>query len=185
MFLKNPIPPSPDRRQTPRVRCGGVAKIISLPSEGLSVSGKVLNLSLGGCRLETVYTLPEGTRAEIILAVNAASIRVLGEVRAIRGPHGFGVKFLQVSGWGEDLLDEVIHELATVQALADLRRPLSPGGSSAFPPLLHRNGKICLANLVEADGECSSSERLIVDALDPGSSQVSAILNGEELDLFI
>ncbi len=187
MPFKNPIRPKSDRRQSPRVRCGGLAKIISLPSEGVSVSGKVLNLSLGGCGIETVSTLPKGTRAEIILRVNAASIRVLAEVRAARGPQGLGVKFLQVSGWGEYLLGELIHDLATAQSIANLRRAarrVSTAVPGTFPTLLHSNGAIGHLSLATAD-QLSSGEGSIADALNPASSQAAAILNGEELDLFI
>jgi hypothetical protein len=115
-------PYSPDRRQGPRVRFGGLAKIISLPSQGLYVPGKVVNLSLGGCGIETVSPLPAGTRAEFVLHENAASIRALGEVRESRGRNVVGVEFLLVSACGQYLLEDLIRQLVREQAIAALRK---------------------------------------------------------------
>jgi hypothetical protein len=103
-----------------------LAKIISLPSEGLYLPGKVLNLSVGGCGIQTVSSLPAGTRAEIILHVNAASIRALGEIRAPRGPNVVGVEFLMVSAGAKYLLEDLILQLVREQATAALRKKSLP-----------------------------------------------------------
>jgi len=121
-------PPFPERRQTPRVRCGGQARVISLPSEGLTVPGRIVNLSLGGCGIQTVVPLCAGSRAEILLRVNATSLRVVGEVQSLRAPFQVGIEFLLLSSCGKELLAELLRELAKQQAMATLhsasRRPL-------------------------------------------------------------
>lgn len=122
MPTKSQTPPESDRRHGTRVRCGGLAKIVPLPSQGLFVPGKILNLSEGGCGVELVLSLPVGTRAEFVLHVNAASIRVLGEIREPRGANVVGVEFVRVSAGGKYLLDDLIQHLLREQALAALRK---------------------------------------------------------------
>ncbi len=107
-----------DRRRSPRVNCAGLAKIISLPSDGLTGPAKVLNLSLGGCGIETDFPLKSGTRAEILLQVNGSSFRATCQVRALRAPHGIGLEFVHLSTLGQDMLKELIRELARQRAIA-------------------------------------------------------------------
>ena len=73
------------RPRNPRFRCGGVAKISLLPSNGLFLSGKILDLSLGGCCVDTPVPIECGARAEIVVHVNSSSFRAVGEVRGIPG----------------------------------------------------------------------------------------------------
>ena len=56
-------------------------------------------------------------RAEIVVRVNAASFRAVGEVRAIRGGSGVGVEFVHLSKGGKDLLADLVAELAKLQAV--------------------------------------------------------------------
>ena len=201
MPLPNPVPQKVDRRQSPRVRCGGLARIVSLPSEGMAVPGKILNLSLGGCGIETPFPVPSGTRAEILLRVNAASIRVIGEVQDPRGPRGVGIEFLLLSGYGKNLLQDVIRELARQQAIAAIAHAArrQPDLEAIRPrPLLlaasySRGGS--LVTLEEAGTkrhtiEPPVTEHLTIqsptsDVVDAQLTNDSRILRAEELDLFI
>jgi hypothetical protein len=45
-----------------RFRCGGVATISLLPSSGLFLSGKILDLNLGGCCVDTPVPIECGAR---------------------------------------------------------------------------------------------------------------------------
>jgi len=85
-----------DRRRSARFSCSGDAKISRLPSDGSILPGKIVDLSLGGCCVDTTLPIRCGVRAEIVVRVNAASFRALGEVRAIRGPSGSGMEFVQL-----------------------------------------------------------------------------------------
>jgi len=168
-----------DRRRSPRVSCGGVAKIISLPSNGLTVPGKVLNLSLGGCGIETDFPLKSGTRAEILLNVNGSSFRAACQVRALRAPHGIGLEFLHMSALGQDMLKELIRELARQRAIASTLRM---GRRTPDPKQWNvRRTELSIANLPiigsAADSQDSEGNSLLVD-------RVSLILD-RELDLFI
>lgn len=105
-----------DRRRSRRFTCGGEAKISLLPSDGIFLPGKILDLSLHGCRVDTTLPIDYGTRAEILLRINASSIRAVGEVRAIRGGFGAGIEFVHLSNTGKDMLAGLIQELARLRA---------------------------------------------------------------------
>ena len=108
--------PDQDRRRSARFACGGDAKISCLPSDGVFLPGKILDLSFHGCRIDTTVPIDNGVRAEIVLRVNATSFRAVGEVRALRGGSGTGIEFVQLSASGKDMLADVIKQLAKVQA---------------------------------------------------------------------
>ncbi len=106
-----------DRRHSPRFKCGGEAKISRLPSDGIFVPGKIFDLSLGGCCIDTTLPIDCGVRAEIVVRVNAASFRAVGEVRAIRSRFGAGIEFVHLSAGGKHTLADLVTELARLQAV--------------------------------------------------------------------
>ena len=179
-----------DRRQSPRIRCSGSANIVSLPSEGLVVPGRVLNLSRGGCSIETVSPLSPGTRAEILLHVNSASIRVVGEVRALRDACVLGVQFLLLSAGGKDILEELIQELARQRAIANLNGarllPDSEAVPQMRPTLLNQSRSIAgtLVTLEKAEMKAVTFERPTLDAAHPVTTN-RIVFDSEEIDLFI
>jgi len=105
-----------DRRRSPRFSCGGYAKIDCLPSKGIFVPGKILDLSLDGCCIDTPLPMDCGARAEIVVRVNTATFRALGEVREIRGQSRAGMEFVRLSAGGKGVLADLIAELAKLQA---------------------------------------------------------------------
>lgn len=109
--------PTKDRRRSPRFSCGGSAEIICLPSTGIIVPGTIRDLSLHGCWVDTSLPIECGARAEVVLRVNSASFRALGEVRAIRGQSGSGVEFVRLSANGKDMLADLVTDLARLQAI--------------------------------------------------------------------
>lgn len=168
-----------DRRRSRRFTCGGDAKISRLPSDGIFLPGKILDLSLGGCCLDTTLPIHCGVRAEIVVRVNAASFRAVGEVRAIRGGSGVGVEFVHLSSGGKDMLAELVAELARLQAVMNklrsarrktdtqsFRRQLEDGRRQAamlserFPFL----GTILPGENPESDHAASDDRALIVEA---------------------
>ena len=106
-----------DRRRSTRFKCGGDAKISRLPSDGIFVPGKIFDLSLGGCCVDTTLPIDFGVRTEIVVRVNAASFRAVGEVRAIRGRSGAGIEFVHLSAGGKHMLADLVTELARLQAV--------------------------------------------------------------------
>jgi PilZ domain len=106
-----------DRRRSPRFTCGGHAEINCLPSTGILLPAAIRDLSLHGCWVDTSRPIDCGARAEIVVRVNAASFRAVGEVRAIRGRAGAGLEFVHLSAGGKDMLTDLIADLARMQAL--------------------------------------------------------------------
>jgi hypothetical protein len=162
-----------------------------LPSEGMIVPGRVLDLSLGGCGIETGLTLPAGTRAEILLRVNAASIRVVGQVHTPRRPSVIGVEFVLVSAGGKHMLAELIRELARQQAIAILRG----GRRQHHPEAPHEPGRVLLSETNSVTGSLVRFEKPqpkhvsidppTIEADSTFATNVQRILHGDELDLFI
>ncbi len=111
-----------DRRRSTRFSCGGDAKLTRLPSNGIILPGKIRDLSLHGCLIDTTLPIDCGVRAEIVVRVNAASFRAVGEVKAIRGGSGAGMEFVHLSAVGKDRLSDVIAELARLQAVMNKLR---------------------------------------------------------------
>ena len=167
----------------------------------MAVPGKILNLSLGGCGIETPFPVPSGTRAEVLLRVNAASIRVIGEVQDPRGPRGVGIQFLLLSGYGKNLLQDLIRELARQQAIAAIantaRRQSDLETNRPRPLLLGASYSIggSLVTLEEAGTKRPAIEPPVIEhptihnptigVVDAPLTNDSRILRVEELDLFI
>ncbi len=119
-----------DRRRSTRFTCGGDAKISRLPSGGIFLPGKIRDLSIGGCCVDTTLPIARGARAELVVRVNAASFRAVGEVRAIRGHSGACLEFVLLSAGGKGVLSDLVTELARLQAVMNdikaTRREIDP-----------------------------------------------------------
>lgn len=166
-----------DRRHSPRFKCGGEAKISRLPSDGIFVPGKIFDLSLGGCCIDTTLPIDFGVRTEIIVRVNAASFRAVGEVRAMRSRFGAGIEFVHLSAGGKHTLADLVTELARLQAVMNklkaarreinaesFRKPLEEGKHQAamlserfsfLETILH--GESCRENSGESTRESTES----------------------------
>jgi hypothetical protein len=116
-----------DRRRSPRFACSGEAKIVRLPSNGLLIPGRMRDLSLGGCCVETASVLDCGARTEIVVRINSASFRAVSQVKAIRNRFGVGMEFVRLSARGKDMLAELVEELARWQALLNQLRSARRG----------------------------------------------------------
>jgi hypothetical protein len=168
-----------DRRRSPRFSCGGQAKIVRLPSDGIFLPGKIIDLSLGGCYVDTTLPIDCGVRAEIMVHVNAASFRAIGEVKAIRGRSGASMEFVHLSAGGKDMLADLIDELAKLQAamnkLKSARREIDADALRGEledrnlqlmmrSPRFSCRGKILSAETVEPDFASPIKKDRIVEA---------------------
>jgi hypothetical protein len=151
-----PLSESRDRRRSPRFACGGQARIVYLPSDGELVAGRLRDLSLGGCGIETVSPLACGTRAELLVRVNASSFRAVGQVRAIRVPFGIGVEFVQLSAGGQDMLVDLVRELERQQAIAKVLRAARRGPDEE---VLNRQRTVLLCDHVPILGSAENPEK--------------------------
>ena len=177
--MSSRTPGDGDRRRSPRFSCSGEAEIICLPSNGLSLPGKIRDLSMGGCCVETASALHCGVQAEIVVRINSASFRAVSQVRAIRDRAVAGMEFVHLSARGKDMLAEVVEEMARLQALVNqlrsarreaeaeqLLRELERGGFSAL--LLSRRlsilGLASPQKLHEEAPAKAEPEQLVVEA---------------------
>ena len=99
-----------ERRYNPRYECEGSAEI-RIPAQGRLVCGRIVNLSLGGCYIETNAALDVGSKIEIILRVTGLAFRAAGEIKSVYGSAGVGVQFTGMSAGGRIRLKELIGEL--------------------------------------------------------------------------
>ena len=106
-----------ERRRSPRFICGGRAQITCLPSDGIVLPGRLRNLGMGGCYIETASSLQLGARTEVLVQVNTLCFRAMSLVRAVRASSGVGIEFIRLSAGGHSTLAELIVDLERLQAL--------------------------------------------------------------------
>jgi hypothetical protein len=105
-------------RRAPRLQCSGLAGIQTLPAVEKPCPAKIINLSIGGCLIESERPLALAVDeiVELIFCVNQMPFRVRGRVRAIRSETLMGFQFPQISDRVrrqlEDLVGELIEHLA-------------------------------------------------------------------------
>ena len=99
-----------ERRYSPRYECEGSAEI-RIPSQGRLVRGRIVNLSLGGCYIDTNAALDIGSKVEIVLRVTGLAFRAAGEIKSVYGSAGAGIQFTGMSTGGRSRLKELIGEL--------------------------------------------------------------------------
>ena len=109
--------PASDRRRTPRYVCGGRAQITCLPSDGAVLRGRLRNVGMGGCYIETASPLQLGARTEVLVEVNTLCFRAMSLVRAVRASSGIGVEFIRLSAGGHHTLAELTVDLERLHAL--------------------------------------------------------------------
>jgi len=89
--------PRKERRKYPRVK---VAIPIEFKAEGGSVAShaETADLSLVGCYVEMSFTLPVGTKLELVLWVENERLAAKGVVVTHHPQFGNGIEFMEMSG---------------------------------------------------------------------------------------
>jgi len=98
-----------ERRRTARYGCEGDVEVCRVPSTGMR-TGKLRNLSLGGCYIELALPYASPTYVEVMMRVHGESFRVTGTVRKTHKT-AIGVEFDKLSSGARHLLQELIAEL--------------------------------------------------------------------------
>ncbi len=101
-----------ERRGSQRVRCSGTGQITQ-PGGAFPIWTKVTDLSMGGCYLELVFTLPRHSPVDLKLTINGKTIVGKGTVTTSHPGIGIGVKFTSMDADNRIVLAEVVHELTT------------------------------------------------------------------------
>lgn len=127
-----------EMRRSPRLQCSGLAGIQKLPATEKPCPAKIIDLSVGGCLMETER--PLGLAAdeivELIFCVNHMPFRVRGQARAFRTETLVGFQFPQLSDrirrQLEDLVGELIEHLRKLHKESLLNHPPTEDGKQ--PP---------------------------------------------------
>jgi c-di-GMP-binding flagellar brake protein YcgR len=108
-----------DRRRVPRYGTDADSNVLMI-QKGLEVGGKLENLSLSGCCIETRVrcALTAGMRIEMSFKINSISLRLNGVVQWADGWRRMGIIFTSMSERRRAELANVIQELAA-EALAE------------------------------------------------------------------
>jgi c-di-GMP-binding flagellar brake protein YcgR len=117
-----PIPPvskrPAERRSQSRHAVDTSAKLLLIKA-AISMPGRILNLSLGGCRIRTEERFNVGiyVRVEAEFYLHGLPFRVGGVSQAILDKNTIGVKFLDMSERRREQLAELMTEIAEAAAL--------------------------------------------------------------------
>ncbi|MGH9738787.1 MAG: PilZ domain-containing protein [Candidatus Acidiferrales bacterium] len=84
-----------ERRRAPR--CPLIASVeVIAPQSDAHIRARISDLSLVGCYLDTINTLPVGTEVRLNIAHNDATFSALGVVAHSQPNMGIGVRFTDV-----------------------------------------------------------------------------------------
>jgi hypothetical protein len=106
-------PGDDERRRSARYNCVGVAEILRIQKgPGEFVTGKIRNLSLEGCYIETQSPLEQGPQLAVMLQVNTLRVRVIAEIRSVKvdGHFSAGLEFVGMTVPGLRSLQGLIAE---------------------------------------------------------------------------
>jgi c-di-GMP-binding flagellar brake protein YcgR len=107
-----------DRRSHSRHAVDTSARLLLINSR-ISMAGRILNLSLGGCRIRTEEQFNVGIyiRVEAEFRLHGLPFRVGGVSQAILDRNTIGVRFLDMSERRREQLKELIAEITEAEAL--------------------------------------------------------------------
>ncbi len=107
-------PAAGNRRAVPRYLCDRGVQVWK-QGELVSVYGKLHDLSLGGCAIETPQPFPVGTSVRLAMALFGLNVRALGEVRTSLAGRGMGIKFTSVRPEDISRLHAVVGRLSSTR----------------------------------------------------------------------
>src|SRR5580658_485665 len=104
--------PEGERRHGSRQSVEDEAEIIFVRS-GVAMRGRILDLSVNGCRIRTEKQFPVGiyTRVETAFRMEGLPFRLGGVIQAVHDKHTVGIRFLDVSERKRQLILELIGEI--------------------------------------------------------------------------
>lgn len=122
-------PPKAGRRERRAQSRHGVdtSAVIYLIKIGSALAGRIVDLSLSGCRIRTNERFPVGiyTRVETEFRLEGLPFRLGGVIQAVhdRDRHNVGIRFLDMSSRKREQVEQLIEELE------ETRHPAGPGDS--------------------------------------------------------
>ncbi len=106
-----------ERRQQARLDVDTTATIL-LVNVGANLNGRILDLSLSGCRIRTDENFPVGiyTRVETEFRLEGLPFRLGGVIQAIHNRNTVGIRFLDMSQRKREQVLELIGEIEEMRA---------------------------------------------------------------------
>jgi hypothetical protein len=101
-----------ERRRYVRVNCAGLARIWEEGSE-FAATGRVNEVSMGGCYIEMMSPLRIGAGVRLHLEVNQRNIRLHGVARTAQAAYGMGIEFTRIAPNEAEKLHRLIRELSS------------------------------------------------------------------------
>jgi hypothetical protein len=125
---------SQERRAFPRYPVDCPASLVLLSGGGV-ISGQMLDLSRGGCRLSTPKRIEIGilVRTEICFQLRGISFRIVGVTAGTRTGRSFAVRFLDMPRRAAAELVEVLEEIAAAPPTPVPPNPVPIAKPSAVP----------------------------------------------------
>ena len=104
--------PPPERRSHSRYAVDDSANII-LFKIASRLPGRIVDLSLGGCRVRCHHRFPVGiyTRVETEFRVDGITFRLGGVVQVIHDSHTVGIRFIDMSHRKREHIEQLIKEM--------------------------------------------------------------------------
>lgn len=112
-------PPQAGRERRTQVRHEvDTTATILLVNVAARLKGRILDLSLGGCRIRTDERFPVGiyTRVETEFHLEGLPFRLGGVVQSIQGKNFVGIRFLDMSDRKREQLQQLIEEIEDLRA---------------------------------------------------------------------
>ena len=106
-----------DRRQYQRLPVSFRANLLA--DDAIPTPNRVTDISMGGCTLETVATLPQGTFVELVIkpASDEEPIKIETAMVCSSRPGSMGLRFLEMVTADKNRLSQVILSLLVGQSL--------------------------------------------------------------------
>ena len=114
-MVPNPEPPNNvgrERRLTPRHPVDSAASVFLLDVRS-RIEGRIVDVSLGGCRIRSKNRFPTGIyrRVEVEFALDGMPFRLAGVVQAVHDRHTIGIRLLNLSERKREQLAILMEEL--------------------------------------------------------------------------
>jgi hypothetical protein len=116
-------PTGRDRREVTREAVDTTAVIV-LVKIASRLPGRILDLSLSGCRIRTDERFPVGiyTQVETEFRIAGLPVRLGGVVQAIHDKHTVGIRFLDMSSRKREQVEELIRDIREMRELGTENR---------------------------------------------------------------
>jgi hypothetical protein len=122
-----PATPQANRRRHPRYLCEGHAEVF-LPHGALLFQGKILDLSLSGCFIESpALNLERGTHVEVYFIAHQIPFRVAGRIAVLHRRRGAGIAFQDMGPRRTRHVAELLLELEEIAEREEAPGSNKPG----------------------------------------------------------